>query len=262
MTDTPNPLPSPRTRIHVPGAGESLLFLEDADSLAVSRTLRLQPGDPVAGFNGDGMEYHYRVVQATRGRLTLELERSEPNPRDQLPSTTIFAAATKGKGKDRAARDLPPLGVTRLVFYRAGRTIGEPSEAATPRLQKIAIEACRQCGRSTIPAVDVRKHSLPELYQAGEFSSRQTLWFWEAAGDTDPWSSLAPDGPLALIFGPEGGFSPEEIAWLQSLGIPVAALGRRILRAELAAVVGLTLVQARRGLFTQGAGSGFGRESL
>lgn len=257
MTDVPRSLPHPRTRIHTPRAGESPLALEDADTLAVSRALRLRPGDTVAGFNGDGIEYHYRVTQITRGGLLLELERAAPNPRDAFPPTAVFAAATKGKTKDRAARDLPPLGVTRLVFYRAGRTIGEPSETAAPRLQKIAIEACRQCGRSTIPAVEVRNHSLPELHQAGEFTSRQTLLFWEAAGDTDPWTSLSPGGPLTLIFGPEGGFSPEEVAWLQTLEIPVASLGRRILRAELAAVAGLILVQARRGLFTQGAGSVF-----
>jgi len=254
-------IPPPRTRIFVPRAGDGWLVLDDPDALAIRRSLRLQPPDRVACFNGDGLEHHYQVKESSRGRLVLELIQSEKNLRDVLPPITVFAAATKGKTKDRAARDLPPLGVTRIVFYRAGRTIGEPSESASPRLQKIAIEACRQCGRSTIPLVTVSNRSLPELFQTGEVSPQRSLLFWEAAGGAGAWPSLDWMKELTLIFGPEGGFSPEEIEWIRHAGIPMAPLGRRILRAELAAVVGLALVQARRGLFEQcPAGSSGGAE--
>jgi len=238
--------PSPRTRLYVPDAGRPHLILTDPDSLGVRKTLRLQTDDVLACFNGDGMKYFYRVEDSSRNRLQLSFLESAVNPADEIPLTWIFLAATKGKTKDRMARDLPPLGATRLVFYRADHSVCLPSLDAQPRLQKIAIEACRQCGRSAIPIVEVMNDPLSIVYERESIDPIHSLLFWESMNPSDDWRQNQYAETAALIFGPEGGFSEEEIRWFQSRNIPLASMGRRILRTELAATVGTTLVQSHR----------------
>lgn len=238
----------PRTRLYAPGAGSAQIVLSDEDTLGVRKTLRLQPGDCVACFNGDAIEYQYQIEESRRREIHLVKISSAPNPADNLPDAITFIAATKGKTKDRIARDLPPLGVTKIVFYRADRSICQPQLDAQPRLQKIAIEACRQCGRSTIPEIAIFDDSLPEVFSAEQIDPGQSLLFWERSSPAGDWRQNEYRQTAALIFGPEGGFSPEEIEWFLSKNIPIASLGRRILRAELAAVVGTAWMQIHRGI--------------
>ncbi|MBN2326334.1 MAG: 16S rRNA (uracil(1498)-N(3))-methyltransferase [Candidatus Omnitrophica bacterium] len=238
----------PRTRLFSVNAGQSHLILEDADSLQVRRVLRLQQGDWIACFNGDGMEYVYRIEDSNRRALTLSLQSSAPNPRDDIPPAAVLIASTKGKTKDRIVRDIPPLGITSIIFYRADRSVCRPQIDAQPRLQKIAVESCRQCGRSSIPEVIVSEKPLSDLFQSAAMRPAESLLFWENAGPNAEWRPGDYRHSANLIFGPEGGFSGEEIAWIQSQNIPAASLGSRILRSELAAVVGVVLLQSKRGL--------------
>ena len=239
---------TPKTRLFTPVAGISLLVLNDADTMGIVRTLRLKKNDILCCFNGDGMEYAYQVEEAAKRELTLSLNESHPNERDSLPFTRILIAATKGKTKDRMVRDLPPLGASEIAFYRADRSVCLPQEDAQPRLQKIAVEACRQCGRSTIPEVKVIDKPLKDLIESEGIPPSRCLLFWEKCEESVAWNEMEFSDNLTLIFGPEGGFSEEEMEWIRQTGIPLASLGGRILRSELAVVVGTTLAQARRGV--------------
>jgi len=241
---------NPRTRLFVPAAGEPFLDLCDRDSLAVRRALRLRKGDAAACFNGDGREYEYGVESSKPTSLLLRLENSHPNPRDVLPECSVFIAATKGKSKDRIVRDLPPLGATRIVFYRAERSICRMMDDPDGRLPKIAIEACRQCGRSTIPRVVVEDASINDFFEKEKWPPDRVVFFWEEAESIPSFRVPNDRSPLILIFGPEGGFSPEETDFARRQGFQFGALGSRILRTELAAVTGLVLAQAQRNIFT------------
>lgn len=237
-----------RTRLYSTGAGLHRLIMDDPDTLAIRRSLRLRRDDVVCCFNGDGIEYVYRIVESARNVIMMEMIESRPNPLDHFPETMVLIAATKGKTKDRIVRDLTPLAVTRIVVYRADRSICKPQDDSVGRLRKIAIESCRQCGRSTVPEIEMRDRSLVELYDDREFSSCQSVLFWEKASGSDPWSTCDPSRAMSILFGPEGGFSPDEITFIEAKGIPVASLGKRILRTELAAVVGVTIAQSKRGV--------------
>lgn len=161
-----------------------------------------------------------------------------------MPETTVFISAVKGKNKDRIVRDLPPLAVTRIVFYYAERCVSRPETDQQPRLQKIAVEACRQCGRSTVPIIEIFDKPLREVVAIDQPS----ILFWENETNKSLLPNLA-SGPLQLIFGPEGGFTHDEIGWAMQAGIQLSSMGPRILRSELAAAVGVTLIQDRRGVF-------------
>jgi 16S rRNA (uracil1498-N3)-methyltransferase len=116
------------------------------------------------------------------------------------------------------------------------------------RLEIIAAEAAEQTGRLDIPAIRAPE-SLSRIIGAGLDGAR--LVFCDEAGEAPPLlEALAglPPGPLALLIGPEGGFSPAERSALRSREgtIPVS-LGPRILRADTAALVALALAQAALG---------------
>ncbi len=238
-----------RTRIYCQESGSPQLVLDDEDSLAIKRSLRLHEGERISGFNGDGNEYIYSITKAPKNALHLTLLDSFPNPADQLPETTVYIAFTKGKTKDRMVKELPPLGATRIVFYSAYRSISQPDEKQLARLQKIAIESCRQCGRSTIPAVEIRQQNLIDIFKDQNHSYHDLILFWEEAGSDQAISIPDFQKPISLFFGPEGGFTQEEIEVGKEKGIHICTLGWRILRSELAVIVGVSLVQGRRGLF-------------
>ena len=239
----------PRTRLFVPQVGASPLALIDPESLAVRRSMRLQPGECVGCFNGDGKEYLYYIEVSNRSLLQLTLLESRPNHLDAIPETTIYIAATKGKTKDRIVKELTPLGATVIVFFQAERSISHPSGQQSERLKQIMVESCRQCGRSTIPDIIVTNNSLKGICETQNLSSQQCVLFWEETENPSPLIIKHPSEPLALFFGPEGGFTRQEITIAQEHGAAICTLGARILRSELAVLVGVTLAQAQRGLF-------------
>lgn len=234
-----------KTRIHTPDAGAALLQAEDADTLSIARTLRFQPGDRIACFNGDAHEYLYRITTSSRRHIEAELTGSSPNPADASPPLTIWAASVKGKTKDRIVRDVTALGATAVRFYHAEHSVSRPEAEQAGRLSKLAIEACRQCGRSTIPLIEMLDAPLKECLTLNQ--NGRIVVFWERDENSRLDVSASADIHLNLVFGPEGGFSDEEIEWLRSAGAQFASLGARILRSELAVCVGAALAQAQRG---------------
>ncbi|MBI1387312.1 MAG: RsmE family RNA methyltransferase [bacterium] len=231
-----------RTRLYHPRAGASPLRLDDEDARAVAKVLRLAAGDVIACFNGDGNEHLYRIDDVHRHDIGASLIESHPNPSDELRPLNLWIAASKGKNLDRMVRDLTPLGVTALIFFTADRSVRKPEPKQQERLHKITIESCRQSGRSTIPEVQVIDKPLDQSF-AGEPAN--TLLFWENLAGRK--NELSADANVdTLIFGPEGGFSTREIDWARENRIPMSGLGARILRSELAVVVGTTLIQQKR----------------
>jgi 16S rRNA (uracil1498-N3)-methyltransferase len=119
------------------------------------------------------------------------------------------------------------------------------------RMEANAIEAAEQCGILSLPAIDAPV-DLSTLLQSwpGEEPQRGIVFCDEDASENDPLAVLSamPAAPLAVLVGPEGGFSADERDLLRRQTFVTALpLGPRILRADTAAVAVLALVQAARG---------------
>lgn len=235
-----------RTRIYHPNAGLSEWMADDPDTLGVARTLRLQQGDLFACFNGDGYENVYSVQSVDKRLLTATLLHREINPRDPQQELTVLLASTKGKTKDLMVKELTALGTTRIVFYHAVRSVSLPDEKKTDQWLKAAVEACRQCERSTIPNVDLSPHPLHHL--DAEIFHSQLICFYEKSKPENTPVIYDKNLPITLVFGPEGGFVDDEIDFLKQHNAQLCSLGRRILRAELAVSVGVAIVQFQRGM--------------
>lgn len=211
------------------GPGEVLLDGPEAHHLAV--VCRVRPGDAVVLFNGDGLEYPARVEMAGKRQVVLQVLGCE-RPARELPHRLVTAAPIpRGDRGQMLIEKLTELGATDFIPLRTQRSVIEPRESRLDKLQRYAIEACKQCGRNRL----LRVHPLvawEDLLVADGWPHLRRLA--HVGGLTVMPENLGPPCEQLLAVGPEGGFTEEEVAQAQAAGWEVVGLGPRILRVETA----------------------------
>jgi len=224
----------------------------------LANVLRLKPGDPVLTFNGKDGEW--RATLAARGKETT-LSVSERTREQTAPCDLHYLfAPLKHERLDYMVQKATELGVSRLQPVLTQHT--QVTRVNLERMRANAIEAAEQCGVLTIPEVCEPLTFARAL--AARKPERLVVFCDEDAEVEDPLAALAdarqsPSAmlpltmagagggrqPIALLIGPEGGFSEEERAALLKLtNVVRLSLGPRILRADTAAVAALALVQS------------------
>jgi 16S rRNA (uracil1498-N3)-methyltransferase len=212
----------------------------------LSRVLRLQAGDKVWGFCGDGYDYLYEITSITKGSAELKyLERKAVSTDPLRPLIVIIALPKSGK-LDDVVKSGTALGLTDLLAFRAMRSEGKASSNMMDRLNKAALEAARQCGRTTLPTVHPLHKSLQEtmVYFKENFPDAQgAMGEMQADLSLKDWNDgLDETTPRAWLVGPEGHLTPAEIEMARAAGFTLVNLGPRVLRTELAAVAGMALL--------------------
>ena len=219
--------------------------LDDNAHRHVARVLRLAVGDALTLFNGDGFDYVGEIGfcdrRATRVRI---LSREVPGNESPL-HLTLFAALLKGEAMDRVMQKAVELGVSRIVPVAAARSealpAGERRDKKLVHWQGVIVASAMQCGRAVLPALDEITPLAAVLNAADGLR-----WIFS------PHHAPTADAPasadcLSLLIGPEGGFTPDEVATAQSAGWFIQHLGPRILRADTAATVAIARAQSRYG---------------
>jgi 16S rRNA (uracil1498-N3)-methyltransferase len=234
-----------KPRIHTTAAlrENSRVQLQGAAGHYLSRVLRRDIGDRVYLFNGSGGEYEAQILSIVHGNAELEVLQLQAGECESPLVVHLGLAISRGERMDWAVQKATELGVNALtpllsehgeVKLSAGR-----SEKKCRHWQQIAISACEQCGRNSIPFIHPSQ-SLGHWLQGEPADLALVL----AAGGNplQHWSTARPTS-LKLLIGPEGGLSDTELAAATAAGFEVAALGPRILRTETAPVAALSLAQ-------------------
>jgi len=207
--------------------------------------LRLAGGDEILVFNGRDGEWRARLEEAGKRGATLEAL-SLVRPQAGGPDVHYLFAPLKRARLDYMVQKATEMGVARLVPVLTRHTVAE--RVNLERMRANAIEAAEQCGILRVPEI-AEPMKLPALLQ-GWGESRALIFCDEGAELASPLAeltALAP-GPLAVLIGPEGGFSPDERAMIRAVPQATAiSLGPRIMRADTAAVAALALVNAALG---------------
>jgi len=213
--------------------------------------LRLQDGDYVLVFNGSDGEWLAKISSNGRRDCTLQLmermrEQSDPN------DLMYMFAPLKHARLDYMVQKAVEMGAGSLKPVMTQHT--QASRVNLERMEANVIEAAEQCGVLSVPEVLVPQPLSDVLAVWREAQpGRRLLFCDEAEGSNNPLLALAQlkekgPQPLAVLIGPEGGFSEEERAELRVLDfVTPIPLGPRILRADTAAVAALTVVQATLG---------------
>jgi 16S rRNA (uracil1498-N3)-methyltransferase len=206
--------------------------------------LRLQPGDPVAVFNGRDGEWLAHLADVTKKGASLRLERlvSAVKP---PPDIDYCFAPLKHARLDYVVQKAAELGVRRLRPVITQRTIAE--RVNLERMRANVIEAAEQCNLVFVPEV-LEPVKMPKLLAEWE-QGRALVYCDETAATANPLAALQGlKPPAAVLIGPEGGFTEEERRLLAAQPFVTAiSLGPRIMRADTAAVAALTLLQASLG---------------
>ena len=239
---------STRVFLRAPLAPGAVADLDPKQANYLVNVLRLRDGGKVLVFNGADGEWRASLLSAGRRHWRLEIgEQTRPQP--PAPDLHYLFAPLKQARQDYMIEKAVEMGAGRLrpVLTRHGQV----TRVNRDRLQAHAIEAAEQCGILSIPPIDepVQLAALLHGWREGE-GDRHIIFCDEAAVQLDPIALLAalPRVPLAVLVGPEGGFTDEERASLHAAPFVTAiSLGPRILRADTAAVAALALVQSVAG---------------
>lgn len=205
--------------------------------------MRLEAGASILAFDGMSGEWRAEVVEAGKRAGVLQVV-EQTAPQRNPPDLWLLFAPIKKARTDFIVEKAAELGAARIQPVQTEFTNAE--RIRQDRLQAHAVEAAEQCGGTFVPEVGALTRLEALL---ADWPADRVLIFCDedAAGASDAMASV-PDGPAAILIGPEGGFSPKERGRL--LDHPAAiriSLGPRILRADTAAVAALTLWQATKG---------------
>lgn len=229
-------------RFYVPD--ESLLqedvVLSPEESHHAIKVVRLRVGDEVALFDGHGHDIRGRVARLDRREVAVRIEEVHAQPRPAPSLTLAQAWLHQEKSIEFIVRHGTEIGVARFVFYRAERS------ERTPRIQdkwiKLAIEACKQCGRFWLPEFQCAE----SLERALDVVHGDIL-FASMDAPAVPLADAVSGCDITLVVGPEGDFTDGETKLALERGARPISLGALTLRSEVAAIIGTALVQFHLG---------------
>lgn len=237
-------------RVHVDGALAPGAHVALAGSAAehVRRVLRLEAGDAVTLFNGDGNDYPSRIVGFGRGTVDTEVERSVPARAESRLAITLVQGIARTERMDLVVQKATELGVAAIRPVATARSVVKLDRDNRARKlahwRGIAIAACEQCGRARIPAIAEPRTLAEQL--AGPPPERARLLL---APDAQLSLGAAARGELAIdiLVGPEGGLTDDERQAAIDAGFRACRLGPRVLRSETASIAALAVIQAVAG---------------
>ncbi len=228
------------------------LFLQDADlhsrfisikgskARYLATVLRCRAGDPLYIHDDGGNVYSSVITNVTGREVTAEvLEKVDLHTESAL-HVTLLQGLLKGEKMDLVVQKATELGVKEIVPVITGRCQVRETRKLT-RWIKIAEEASRQAGRNSVPVI----REAVAFERLGSLSVPKGIIFWEQGGEGlgEILKSFSGGEGISLFTGPEGGFSEEEIKFAAGIGFLRATLGRRILRAETAAITAVAIAQ-------------------
>lgn len=222
--------------------------LSKEESRHIAKVLRLEAGAEVELLDGMGTIYSGEIIGLGRiveAKITGIIDEQT----ESADSILIFQAILKGEKMDTVVQKCTELGVTTMLPFHSSRCQGKLNSAAAlkkqSRWQRIGLAACKQCMRP-LPMEIEAPMSFKEAIESDLFTEKSVrLLFWEEENNLHlrDVKSFSAEGSVALLLGPEGGLSPEEVALARKHGWVTVSLGKRILRAETATLTAVSIVQ-------------------
>ena len=202
------------------------------------RVLRLQAGDDCQALM-DGCVYT-AVIRETSPRVVLTIQEALPSPEPSV-SVTLYQGIPKGEKMDYIVQKCTEAGVCRVVpvaFFRCvARWEGKDAAKKQARYQRIAAEAAKQSGRAVTPDITL---PLSFAEMRGEIGAHRLILVpWEEEHGNGIRANWQGEQDVAIIIGPEGGISSEEIDQLKAAGALPVTLVPRIFRTETAGLAAL-----------------------
>ena len=226
------------------------MLLDGREAHHVLHVLRLKQADPVTILDGNGTIYQCKIVGASKSEVRLSvLESRSVAPRPWR--ITLFQAIPKGKNFELIIEKATELGAKRIVPILSQRVVSTPEnpERKVERWTLAAIEAIKQCGSAWLPIIEPPVKLQDAAKTAQPFDLSLVASLQPGAKHPRHWlDKLKPKTSeptdVAVWIGPEGDFTPDEVALLERAGSRPMTLGELVLRVETAAIYCLSVLSS------------------
>jgi len=223
----------------------------EGEQAAHAKVLRLSRGDEVTLCDGAGTDARCKVESLANGQLTLEICGTEPSCSEPALRCSIYMGFPKADKFEHVIQKATELGAYELIVFPCARSVSRPDgKSITKKLerwQKIAASAAEQSGRGRIPQVlaldsfdAAVKRAASTEFSALFYENERTRSI-RAAVENHPFTTAA------LMTGPEGGLTVQEVQKAQDAGMEICSLGPRILRCETAPLCALSALMYAAG---------------
>ncbi|MES2682513.1 MAG: 16S rRNA (uracil(1498)-N(3))-methyltransferase [Pseudomonadota bacterium] len=236
------------TRLYLPQplASGSTIALPDEAFRHLVQVLRMEAGEHLTVFNGEGGEYAATLATASRKGATLSIGAHAPVSREAPLHITIAQCVSKGDRMDYALQKSTELGAahfaTVLSQHGVVKMDGERWEKKVEHWRGVVVGAAEQSGRTRLPAVDA-----PVGFDKYLVAAHEGLKLILAPGGQTRLAALPRATRITALIGPEGGFSALELDLADRHGWLRVGLGPRILRTETAPVALLAALMSLHG---------------
>ena len=224
------------------------VFLSEEESRHITKVLRLKIGDMIELLDGLGAVYQ-AIISAVGRQVEADIQGIVVTEPGIDKSIWVWQGILKGEKMDTVVQKCTELGVTGLIPFQSSRCQGKldpvQGRKKQQRWQRIGIAACKQCLRLQLITIEAPASYTESLSKKSDESTMLRLLFWEEEKTTHlhDVANIDKAGSLALMLGPEGGFTREEVEQARLLGWRTVGLGDRILRAETATLSAVSIVQ-------------------
>lgn len=214
--------------------GSTLKIFGD-DFSHIKNVLRLQVGEKIIAICGDGKEYISKISNFEKDHVECEIEEIKISDKTPKTKITLFQALPKGDKFEFIIQKMAELGIKEVIPFESTFTIAKAKDGKLERWNKISIEASKQCKRAEFLEVKNCLKFADVLKLLKNYD--QVLFAYENESVSSLRDKIQKAGKnIAFIVGSEGGFSEQESKALVENGAVSVSLGKRILRAETAAV--------------------------
>ena len=223
----------------------------------INTVLRLRPGEHIIVLDGQGMEADVELTEVSRAAVAGRVTQRRPNQGEPRARLVLCQGLLKADMFEWVLQKGTELGVSAFVPMLSRRStpgLGEISPAKMERWRAILREAAEQCRRGLIPTLS---QAQPLKYVLASRPPDALAFIpWEECSGPSLRSALraalasdssAPAQPVYLFIGPRDGLLAEEVRLAERHGVQTVTLGRRILRAETAALAAVTIVMEELG---------------
>ena len=221
---------------------DETVALTKEDEHHVLHVMRMKKGDEIEVVDNERL-FLCRIDSTNP--LTISVIHEIANDVEINEDVTLLFALSKGDKNDLVIQKATELGVRKIALINSERTVvkydNKDVAKKLERFQKIMKEASEQSHRLVVPELLGIFH-LKELPKEVFSELNYVAYEKEAQNVSDSFPDFAKGKSITIAVGPEGGFSEEEIQRLIKLGFKTTSLGKRILRAETAAIYALSVI--------------------
>ncbi|RYD26018.1 MAG: 16S rRNA (uracil(1498)-N(3))-methyltransferase, partial [Verrucomicrobiaceae bacterium] len=186
------------------------------------------------------------ILDVSKSEIRLSLGEVVQRP-PLRPRIHLAQAVPKGKTMDLIVQKAVELGVASIQPLITRRTVvqveADDADRKSSKWQRVALEACKQCGQDLLPVVEPARSFSEWLPRCGRGLKVIASLFDGARPLRDVLRSTEPPEDVTLLIGPEGDFTPEEGEAALAAGFQAASLGEIVLRAETAAFFAISAVR-------------------